>query len=67
MGGMRNSYDDLGVVAELLYGHVLSNTEVIGKRDTSFCLIAGLIPQDVRRKLALPDGIFVKSQQANRC
>jgi len=51
MGGMRNSYDDIAVVAELMYGHVFSNTEVIGKRDTSFCLIAGLIPQDVNPQL----------------
>ncbi|RPB01374.1 hypothetical protein L873DRAFT_1827230 [Choiromyces venosus 120613-1] len=51
MGGMRNSYDDLAVVAELIYGHVLSNAEVIGARDTSFCLVAGLIPQDVNPQL----------------
>ncbi|PWW71615.1 hypothetical protein C7212DRAFT_338808 [Tuber magnatum] len=51
MGGMRNSYDDLGVVTELLYGHILSNTEVIGERDTSLCLIAGLIPQEVNPQL----------------
>lgn len=67
MGGMRNSYDDIAVVAELMYGHVFSNTEVIGKRDTSFCLIAGLIPQDVRRKLALQDKVFVKVWRADRC
>lgn len=67
MGGMRNSYDDIAVVAELMYGHVFSNTEVIGKRDTSLCLIAGLIPQDVRRKLALPDKIFVKVRRADGC
>ncbi|CUS07054.1 unnamed protein product [Tuber aestivum] len=51
MGGMRNSYDDLAVVTELLYGHVLSNSEVIGARDTSLTLIAGLIPQNVNPQL----------------
>lgn len=51
MGGMKNSYDDLGVVAELMYGHVFSNIEVLGARDTSLLLVAGLVPQNVNPQL----------------
>lgn len=51
MGSMVHAYDDLGVVAELLYAHVLSNTEVLGARDTSLLVVAGLVPQDVDPQL----------------
>lgn len=72
MGGMRNSYDDLGVVAELMYGHVFSNLEVLGARDTSLLLVAGLIPQNVNPQLkghlkgALNNGATVEEVMAVR-
>jgi alkylhydroperoxidase/carboxymuconolactone decarboxylase family protein YurZ len=52
MSQMTNSgTEDLELVARLLYGYVLSNTSVLSARDTSFCVIAGLIPQDVNPQL----------------
>lgn len=72
MGGMRNSYDDLGVVAELMYGHVFSNLKVLGERDTSLLLVAGLIPQNVNPQLkghlkgALNNGATVEEVMAVR-
>lgn len=72
MGRMRNSYDDLGVVAELMYGHILSNLEVLGERDTSLLLVAGLIPQNVNPQLkghlkgALNNGATVEEVMAVR-
>lgn len=72
MGSMSNSYDDLGVVAELMYAHVFSNVEVIGARDTSLLLIAGLIPQNVNPQLkghlkgALNNGATVEEVMAVR-
>ena len=44
----RSGTEDLGITARLLYGHLLSNTSVLSARETSFVLVAGLIPQDVR-------------------
>jgi hypothetical protein len=44
----RSGTEDLGLVARLMYGHVLSNTAVLSPAETPFVLIAGLIPQDVR-------------------
>lgn len=38
---------DLGLLARLTYGYVLSNTDVLTPAETSFVLIASLIPQDV--------------------
>lgn len=72
MGGMQNSYDDLGVVAELMYAHVFSNVEVLGERDTSLLLVAGLIPQNVNPQLkghlkgALNNGATVEEVMAVR-
>ena len=40
--------EDLGLTARLMYGYLLSNTTVLTQAETSFVLIAGLIPQDVR-------------------
>ncbi|KAI5837643.1 AhpD-like protein [Morchella snyderi] len=51
MGNMVHAYDDLGAVAELLYAHVLSNTDVLGARDTSLLVVAGLVPQRVEPQL----------------
>lgn len=33
----------------LMYGYILSNTNVLSASETSFVLVAGLIPQDVER------------------
>ena len=48
MGQMDNSgTEDLGLLARLTYGYVLSNTKVLSTVETSYVLVAGLIPQDV--------------------
>ncbi|KAJ4129953.1 hypothetical protein NW768_006925, partial [Fusarium equiseti] len=47
MGQMeRSGAPDLGLLARLTYGYVLSNTDVLTPAETSFVLIASLIPQD---------------------
>ncbi|PKS11676.1 hypothetical protein jhhlp_001827 [Lomentospora prolificans] len=52
MGQMdRSGTEDLGLMARLMYGYVLSNTNVLSPAETSFVLIAGLIPQDVNPQL----------------
>jgi len=43
----RSDTEDLGLRARLMYGCILSNTNVLTAAETSFVLIAGLIPQDV--------------------
>ena len=43
--------EDLGVVARLVYGHLLSNVRILSAAETSFVLIAALIPQDVNPQL----------------
>ncbi len=43
----RSGTEDLGITARLMYGYVLSNTSVLTAAETSFVLLAGLIPQDV--------------------
>ena len=48
---LSSSYDDLGLTAQLLYSYILSNTKVLTAKETSFVLIAGLIPQDVNPQL----------------
>jgi hypothetical protein len=48
MGQMdRSGTEDLGLTARLMYGYILSNTNVLTTVETIFVLIAGLIPQDV--------------------
>ena len=48
MGQMdRSGTEDLGMTARLMYGYILSNTSVLTAAESSFVLIAGLIPQDV--------------------
>ncbi|KAF9870822.1 carboxymuconolactone decarboxylase [Colletotrichum karsti] len=42
----RSGTEDLGLTARLMYGYVLSNTNVLSPLETSYVLIAGLIPQD---------------------
>ena len=45
----RSGTEDLGITARLMYGYILSNTNVLTARETSLVLVAGLIPQDVER------------------
>ncbi|KAK3081297.1 hypothetical protein LTS18_008236 [Coniosporium uncinatum] len=52
MGQMDNSgTEDLGVTARLMYGYLLSNTDILSPVETSWVLMAGLIPQDVNPQL----------------
>jgi hypothetical protein len=54
MGQMeRSGTEDLGLVAKLMYGYVISNTGVLSPVETSWVLIAGLIPQDVSREYGM--------------
>lgn len=39
--------EDLGLAVRITYGYVLSTTAVLSDAETSFVMIAGLIPQDV--------------------
>ncbi|KAL8774691.1 MAG: hypothetical protein Q9209_000630 [Squamulea sp. 1 TL-2023] len=49
MGQMDHSgTEDLGMTARLMYGYILSNTSVLSPAESSFVLLAGLIPQDVK-------------------
>ena len=73
MGQMdRSGTEDLGLVARLMYGYVLSNTSVLSAAETSFVMIAGLIPQDVNPQLkghlrgALNGGATVDEAKAVR-
>lgn len=43
MRGMERSYDDLGVVARVAYADVLSEESVLGRRETGFVLVVGLV------------------------
>ncbi|KAK3370141.1 hypothetical protein B0H63DRAFT_308704 [Podospora didyma] len=40
--------EDLGLAARLMYGYITSNTSILNAVETSFVMIAGLVPQDVR-------------------
>ena len=73
MGQMdRCGTEDLGLTARLMYGYLLSNETVLGARETSFCLVAGLTPQDVNPQLkghlkgALNNGATVEEVRAVR-
>lgn len=44
----RSGTEDLGITARLMYGYILSNTNILSASETSFVLVAGLIPQDVK-------------------
>ena len=73
MGQMdRSGTEDLGVVARLMYGHVLSNVRILSAVETSFVLIAALIPQDTNPQLkghlrgALNHGATVEEVRAVR-
>ncbi|KAF2142033.1 uncharacterized protein K452DRAFT_287230 [Aplosporella prunicola CBS 121167] len=52
MGQMdRSGTEDLGLTGRLVYGYLLSNERVLDARDSSFVLVAALIPQDVNPQL----------------
>ena len=52
MGQMdRSGTEDLGLTARLMYGYILSNTTVLTPAESSFVLMAGLIPQDVSSEM----------------
>ena len=44
----RSGTEDLGITARLMYGYILSNTSVLSPSESSYVLLAALIPQDVR-------------------
>ncbi|KAJ5813674.1 uncharacterized protein N7503_000424 [Penicillium pulvis] len=43
--------EDLDAVARLFYGHIVSNTDILSPVETSYALIAAIIPQDVNPQL----------------
>lgn len=73
MGQMdRSGTEDLGLLARLFYGYLLSNLRVLGPAESSWVLIAGLIPQDVNPQLkghlrgALNNGATLEEVKAVR-
>ncbi|KAJ4389490.1 hypothetical protein N0V93_006959 [Gnomoniopsis smithogilvyi] len=64
--------EDLGLAVRLTYGYVLSTTAILSEAETSFVMIAGLIPQDVNAQLkghlkgALNGGASVEQVRAVR-
>ncbi|KAH8652485.1 AhpD-like protein [Xylariales sp. PMI_506] len=73
MGQMdRSGTEDLGLIGRLVYGHILSNVKILSPAETSFIMIAGLIPQDVNPQLkghlrgALNGGATVEEVRAVR-
>ncbi|OHW96670.1 carboxymuconolactone decarboxylase [Colletotrichum incanum] len=68
----RSGTEDLGLTARLMYGYILSNINVLSPVETSYVLIAGLIPQDVNPQLkghlrgALNGGASVEEVRAVR-
>ncbi|KAL5598971.1 hypothetical protein BROUX41_003710 [Berkeleyomyces rouxiae] len=52
MGNMdRSGTEDLGLTARLMYGYILSNTNILTPAETSYVILAALIPQDVNPQL----------------
>lgn len=52
MGQMdRSGTEDLGLLARLEYGYILSPTGVLNAAESSFVVLASLIPQDVNPQL----------------
>lgn len=47
----RCGTEDLGLAVRVTYGYVLSTTAVLSEAETSFVMIAGLVPQDVSKPL----------------
>ncbi|KAH0537406.1 hypothetical protein FGG08_005805 [Glutinoglossum americanum] len=63
---------DLGAVARLMYGYLISKEGILTPKESSFCLMAGLVPQDVNPQLkghlkgALNNGATVEEVRAVR-
>ena len=52
MGQMdRSGTEDLGLLARLEYGYILSPTGILNAAETSFVVLAALVPQDVNPQL----------------
>jgi len=73
MGQMdRSGTEDLGLTARLMYGYILSNTSVLTAAESSYVLVASLIPQDVNPQLkghlkgALNHGASIEEVKAVR-
>ncbi|KKF95417.1 putative protein C17D11.03c [Ceratocystis platani] len=73
MGNMdRSGTEDLGLTARLMYGYILSNTNVLTPAETSYVILAALIPQDVNPQLkghlkgAINGGATVENVRAVR-
>lgn len=68
----RSGTEDLGLIARLFYGYVLSNTSILSAAETSLMLVAGLVPQDVNPQLkghlrgAVNNGCTVEEVRAVR-
>lgn len=68
----RSGTEDLGLTARLIYGYILSNTNVLSPAETSFVVISALIPQDVNPQLkghlkgALNGGATIEEVKAVR-
>lgn len=63
MGNLdRSGTEDLGLMARLMYGYILSNTSVLSAKDTSYVLLAGLIPQDVGYSSSSPEMILANEE-----
>ncbi|KAE9988957.1 hypothetical protein EG327_003171 [Venturia inaequalis] len=68
----RSGTEDLGLIARLFYGYVLSNTSILSPAETSLILVAGLVPQDVNPQLkghlrgAVNNGCAVEEVRAVR-
>ena len=68
----RSGTEDLGLTARLMYGYILSNPAVLTPVESSFVLIAGLVPQDVNPQLkghlkgAVNNGASVEEVRAVR-
>lgn len=57
--------EDLGLAVRLTYGYVLSTTDVLSETETSFVMIAGLIPQDVSTACNLGPTVVVVGANPN--
>ncbi|KAH8815614.1 carboxymuconolactone decarboxylase [Xylogone sp. PMI_703] len=52
MGQMdKSGTEDLGLVARLVYAYILSDISILSESESSFVLIAALIPQDLNAQL----------------
>lgn len=52
MGQMdRSGTEDLGLLARIEYGYILSPTGVLNAAETSYVVLAALVPQDVNPQL----------------